>query len=64
MTQVPDELPILDPAALERLRALAVAVARPGEDVLGHLAGLFIDDSAQRRRRPSATCSRRCTSAA
>lgn len=43
-----DEAPVLDPAAIERLRALAVAVARPGEDILGHLSTLFIEDSASR----------------
>lgn len=43
-----DDDTILDPATLERLRALAVAVARPGEDILGHLARLFIEDSGQR----------------
>ncbi len=48
MAQTLQELPVLDPGALERLRALADSVARPGEDVLGHLAGLFIEDSSLR----------------
>ncbi len=42
------ESPVLDPAAIERLRALAVAVARPGEDICGHLTTLFTEDSAAR----------------
>lgn len=40
--------PTLDPKALERLRALATSVARPGEDILGHITRLFIDDGAVR----------------
>ena len=43
------ESPVLDPAAIERLRALAVAVARPGEDICGHLTPLFTEDSAARQ---------------
>jgi HPt (histidine-containing phosphotransfer) domain-containing protein len=48
MTVSDDDVPVLDPGALERLRALASAVARPGEDILGHLSRLFIEDSGQR----------------
>ncbi|MDP2344304.1 MAG: Hpt domain-containing protein [Deltaproteobacteria bacterium] len=43
-----DALPVLDPIALERLRSLADAVARPGEDVLGHLVQIFVEDSDAR----------------
>ena len=40
--------PVLDETALRRLRSLAESVARPGEDVLGDIAVLFIDDSQAR----------------
>jgi HPt (histidine-containing phosphotransfer) domain-containing protein len=45
-----DTVPILDPVALERLRSLAGAVAKPGEDVLGHLVQIFVEDSDARLR--------------
>ncbi len=38
----------MDPLALSRLRALSDAVARPGEDVLGRLLQIFIEDSRAR----------------
>ena len=45
---VVDTTPILDLAALAQLRALADDVARPGEDVLGRLLQIFVEDSAAR----------------
>jgi HPt (histidine-containing phosphotransfer) domain-containing protein len=46
--QPPSTPPTLDAKAIERLRALATSVARPGEDILGHITRLFVDDSAVR----------------
>jgi two-component system sensor histidine kinase/response regulator len=39
---------VLDAAAIGRLRHLAEAVAQPGEDLIGQLVGIFVEDSRTR----------------
>jgi len=40
--------PILDPATIGRLKALAESVARPGEDLIARLIEIFVTDSGTR----------------
>jgi HPt (histidine-containing phosphotransfer) domain-containing protein len=44
----PADLPIVDEIAVKRLRQLRDQVAKPGEDVLGELLGLFERDARVR----------------
>lgn len=39
---------VLDAAAIARLRHLAETVAQPGEDLIGQLVGIFVNDSRTR----------------
>jgi HPt (histidine-containing phosphotransfer) domain-containing protein len=43
-----ERVPVVDEAVIQRLRALRDQVARPGEDVLGELLALFVNDTAVR----------------
>lgn len=44
------QVPVVDDVVIERLRALRDQVARPGEDVLGELLALFVNDTRVRIR--------------